>query len=77
MTISPGTDVTITIPNARVAKYDPDTDRYFVHSPAFYGGAWVDGRDVRPKPDRLAHVTLSDLMGHPPLGTGPGFPLCA
>lgn len=53
MTIAPGTDVAITIPNARIAKYDPDTDRYFIHSPAFYGGAWIDARDVTPPPASL------------------------
>lgn len=74
MTISPGTDVTITILNARVAKYDPVTDRYFVHSPAFYGGAWIDARNVTPPKVRVI-VTLEDLTGHPPRGTGPGFPL--
>lgn len=52
MTITPGTDVTVTIPNARVAKYDPETDRYFVHSPAFYGGAWVDAHNATPKETR-------------------------
>lgn len=76
MTIAPGTDVTVRIPNARVAKYDPATDRYFVHSPAFYGGAWVDARDVTP-PRTTVTVTLEDLTGHPPRGTGHGFPLCA
>ena len=48
MTIAPGTDVTVKIPNARVARYDPTTDRYFVHSPAFYGGAWVDAHNATP-----------------------------
>lgn len=76
MTIAPGTDVTVEIPNARVAKYDPATDRYFVHSPAFYGGAWVDARDVTPLRTKV-HVTLKNLTDHPPRGTDPGFPLCA
>lgn len=48
-TIPPNADVTVTIPNTRVAKHDPETDRYFVHSPAFYGGAWVDASNVIPK----------------------------
>ena len=76
MKIAPGTDVAVEIPNARVARYDPDTNRYFVHSPAFYGGAWIDARDVTP-PRTKAHVTLENLTGRPPRGTGPGFPLCA
>lgn len=64
MTIAPGTDVTVKIPNARVARYDPATDRYFVHSPAFYGGAWVDARDVtppHPTPVASTDATLGDI----------------
>lgn len=64
MTIAPGTDVTVKIPNARVTKYDPATDRYFVYFPAFYGGAWVDARDVTPPPHSpvaSADATLGDI----------------
>ena len=50
MTINQGTVVSITIPNAQVAKYDPDSDQYFVHAASFYGGAWIDARNVT-KPD--------------------------
>lgn len=74
MTITPGTDVTVKIPNARVAKYDPETDRYFVHSPAFYGGAWIDARNVTPF-RTVVRVTIENLTNHPPRGAGPDFPL--
>ena len=45
-TIPPGADVVVVIPNARVAKRDPETGRYFVHSPAFYGGAWIESHNI-------------------------------
>lgn len=39
MTINQGTEVPITSPNARVDKYDPDSDQYLVHyDPVSDGG---------------------------------------
>lgn len=40
-------DCRVTVPNARAVAYDEETERFLVHSPRFYGGAWIDKNDVK------------------------------
>lgn len=42
-----GERVIVSFDNGFISGYDPETDRYQITSPRFYGGAWIEGKDVR------------------------------
>lgn len=42
-----GERVIASFDNGIISGYEPETDRYQITSPRFYGGAWIDGKNVR------------------------------